>query len=86
MLIQKQVLLFNTDAVCQYRRNCYFLRNLSLECFYQAHEVFSFKSRESQCVMNSLTALINLENINSSVSLDKVLVDGDSLYQKLLEI
>ena len=78
--------MFNTDAVCQYRRNCFLFKEFILGCFYQAHEVFSFESRGSQSVMNSLTALINLENINSAASLDKVLVDGDSLYQRLLEI
>ena len=54
--------------------------------FHQGSDRFSVESRGSQCVPNALCALIHAQfsNICSSTEIDQILVEGDSLYKKIL--
>ena len=54
--------------------------------FHQGSDRFSVESRGSQCVPNALCALIyaQFSNICSSTEIDQILVEGDSLYKKIL--
>ena len=73
------------------QQNIHFGNTASVYCkrvvfgtFSQGDERFSVESRGSQCVINSLTALINAEDISNPVTLDKILLDGDILYNKVV--
>ena len=52
--------------------------------FHQGDQRFSEETRGSQCVMNALMALMKEGNINSTTDLDKVLYNGDMLYNRIM--
>ena len=54
--------------------------------FHQGSDRFSVESRGSQCVSNALCALIHAQfsNIFSNTEIDQILVEGDSLYKKII--
>ena len=54
--------------------------------FHQGAEIFSNESRGSQCTINALCSLIyaQFSDISCSIDLDNILIDGDLLYQKVL--
>ena len=54
--------------------------------FHQGSDRFSVESRGSQCVSNALCALIHAQFLNtcSSTEVDQILIEGDTLYKKIL--
>lgn len=58
--------------------------NMIFGYFHQGDEIFSDDSHGSQCMINSLVALIYAENITSAATLDKVLTEGDSVNKQII--